>query len=350
MLGPFNNQIIKNDIEETVQIIDLDNNIKNEYTDKINIINLEDELPLSNSSNIFINYDKKDNMFNIYNNKKDKIGFFTLEHLVRYILGENGNYNNIDQTNYQLSKDLIDTFIIKDMNNNELYDYTESTLMGDLNILIRINTLLEKTPLNDILLDVSNKNELKDKFNNIRSKFMSNTLKNISDIKNINNNHLNNKLVKYSTKLLNDIIDITQTKLNTYQKENTDIYDALNNCKELRQMTNKKIDNLNLLIEKQNENLVNMTETINKYKKNTMHGGKRTTSSKYKTTDSYETDSYEEISIKSSTDSYSNYYTPTSSNTIDSSRYNITSKTSRDSRSSTKSQNNKSRIDGIYEL
>lgn len=362
MLGPFNDQPVTNNLVDEdidyskIQIIDLDNNIEKDATDKI----LEDPVPISKSSNIFVNFEKDNNTFNIYNNKKDKIGFFTLDHLVKYILDNNGTYND-KQTDYELSKDLIKTFIIKDLYNNELYDYNESSLMGDLNILIRINTLLEKTSkstLDDILIDTENKQVLKDKFNNIRSKFMSNTLKNISEIKNNNNDNINNRLIKYSTKLLNDIIDITREKINTYQQENTKITDTLTTCKQLRELTSKKLDNIDSLLVKQNNNLTQMTETINKYK---MHGGRRIkVSESYDTADEtntydYETDSYEEISIEDETDSYSDYYTQTSSNKVESTHYK-TSETSMTSNNTSRSSNTEVRrcdvdkINGIYEL
>lgn len=140
-------------------------------------------IPIDNTINPIINTNNKTMIsfseslkkFVIYNENKNPIGFFTLEHIVKYLGNiydtERQFMTDIDMETFKKSKQLIKLFLFKidyckknKKSDIIIHDYTTSGLMGDVSLLIKLNNLLylyQEHNLSNDLAHVDDNNKIK---------------------------------------------------------------------------------------------------------------------------------------------------------------------------------------------
>lgn len=324
-----------------------------------------------------IHYNSYDETFDFYNKKKDSIGKFKAMHLINYVsscLDSSYKFANLNEND--IGCELVKNFILKKVQSYgdhdiELYDHNDSAFMGDIESLVRLNNHLhkyEEKELNNYLLqfDKDKKKKVKNGIKLAIYKLLIHTLKIISmaggKLGQVGGQtQLKDKLLNYSVGTVYRITKYVQDELNNYVESNNGIENTLSLCHKLRNTLDVKMDGAIGLIKKQNENLVHMANRMknyeqsliktqnksfylkggndhgkhydkhhnkhHKHKSHKMHHKHLTTNSdSYNSHYSVTSESYNDISINSST--YDNSYeTSTIYDITDSSMYDTTNNT-----------------------
>ena len=106
-----------------------------------------------NDNNYMISYSKKLKKFTIYDNNKKEMGYFTVEHIIKYLANiyddERQFMTDINLQTFANAKELIKIFVFKiDYNKKNkkcdvlIHDYSQSGFMGDVSLLFELNNLL----------------------------------------------------------------------------------------------------------------------------------------------------------------------------------------------------------------
>ncbi len=271
--NPINNINTQNSINNIQNPI---NNIKTQNSiDNNNIINKQN----LNQDDIFFEYNELTHIFSFYDISNKLIGSFNLAQILKYI-GSNINENFYINTNSSeeiIKKMLFELFIdpITKNINIQLKSYNESPILGNIELLIKINNIFleysTKNINNDILLFNSDKEKTlyNSCINQLICILINHTLHIISliinDIIDIN---LKNKLINYSNKLISKLgfyINKTHTNYNTEFK----LLDSkLNKLLSLKENISNKIINLEQKINKQNDLIFSIIQKNNSYVKN----------------------------------------------------------------------------------
>jgi hypothetical protein len=214
-------------------------------------------------SNYSIKFLSEDHRFIIYRGNKI-LGGFTISQIIKYLTNNISNIflNNIE---YESSVDLIEKYICK-YNNNKitLVSHLESPLMGNIEIMMKIyheinyfdvNILTKE--IDDAEIDIKIKNMIINNMNELTYLILNQSLKIIVNISDIIKNDtkkldLKNSLIKYSIFITNKINNLLHEKFIQKIKDYQLIEIELEQLKKLKDNTNKKINNIEFMIEKQN--------------------------------------------------------------------------------------------------
>lgn len=239
-----------------------------------------DEIYINNvdSLNIIINLDN--NIYSFYTDKYIKIGSFSMEQLIKFLIEDIDIYNQF-LTNITLNKsekELISTNIFKfkqtgNMTDIVLLNYTESAFMGDIESLIKLNNILgnfENNKMNAILDTVDDKNVKK-----IRSRILkfiylmlNHTLYIISVLSSQNiQNELASYLIKFSTMYMLKINKFIETDLVSH----IEAYDNLQLMNNKYDELQKELDTNIILLDQKllgnNKKLIEMEALLNEYRR-----------------------------------------------------------------------------------
>lgn len=243
--------------------------ITNKYSDedfRKNIIDNEKKLMISLNEKL-----KKISVFDELNNL---IGYFTVEHLMKY-LGDiydtkNQFMKNIDTTIYDKSKELIKSLVFKLQYNKkdkyadiEFKDYTKSGFMGDIELLVKLNNMLylyQNEQLQSELSKVDIHNRIKIETNIRKFIFLllnytlkliaivSETLKNKPETKELKDN-----LINYSIGLVYRINMFVQDQLKIIHNQNKTLKDSIDNSIKIKETIKEKVSELVENIKLQND-------------------------------------------------------------------------------------------------
>jgi len=263
-----------------------DNNINNLKENKqVSTKNLELERPKmfvkveKTESDIFdntnydtmIEFDKESNEFNIFNKNKEFIGCFKPKHIIK-LSGSTIDINFMGDSgaDYINGIEIINKMILKNIKGETiLYDFTESPFMGNISILIKLNSSLEsfeKEHLDSVLNLYPNekKKMVKHKIQEVMYKLLIHTLKILSmaSIKINKDSDLSKNIIKYSTYICSRIDSWVKKEINEANKNIKRMETTLNMCRDLRNTTiNKLTDNM-VLLKQQNENILNLVDKL----------------------------------------------------------------------------------------
>ena len=213
-------------IYHTKETIDAEKSSKNNYDDNNINDNIHDDKNnnIQNDNNVENDIEKK-NKINQFIEKKSKNNIEDFEKLKHENNNNNNNYNNNTNNNFNNSN--------KDINNNNNYNNINNNNIYNNNIINKnqiINTIYQKTLpssktkesrnpiiLNDNILKTENNINSKNISNNIKDNFHLNIkLKNLNNIKNINeikanNNNINfnNTIKLHNKKNIQESLDIS---------------------------------------------------------------------------------------------------------------------------------------------
>ena len=239
-----------------------------------------DEIYINNvdSLNIIINLDN--NIYSFYTDKYIKIGSFSMEQLIKFLIEDIDIYNQF-LTNITLNKsekELISTNIFKfkqtgNMTDIVLLNYTESAFMGDIESLIKLNNILgnfENNKMNAILDTVDDKNVKK-----IRSRILkfiylmlNHTLYIISVLSSQNiQNELASYLIKFSTMYMLKINKFIETDLVSHIEAHDNLQLMNNKYDELQKELDTNIILLDQKLLGNNKKLVEMEALLNEYRR-----------------------------------------------------------------------------------
>lgn len=281
-----------------------------------------------------IEYSQNNNEFNIYDKDKTFVGSFKSIHIIK-LVGKTIDLDFMGDKNaeYLNSIAIIKNIIFKTVNKEIiLYDFTESSFMGNIQMLIKLNHSLEiyeNDYLNSTLDKYSpeKKRNLLLKIQEAMYKLLIHTLKllSLASVKIKKNSSLGKLIINYSIYISGRIDKWVKYGINDSNKSIMKIETTLDMCKNLREDIKKKLDESLELIKNQNNELVNtiqqlkqMQEKQNVYNEQQIaeknvkqHGGKKSESStniSNSSTSSYsESKTIESLSNKSKTiDSSSN--------------------------------------------
>lgn len=225
-----------------------------------------------NSTKILIKYSSKDHRFAIYNNDII-LGSFIISQIIKYITNKISK-EFLRNMEYESSVDLIEKYICKyDINDHIiLISYLDSPLMGNIEIIMKIYSELNHFE-NNLLLGEFEKYDISDKIKNIiiqkikdfTYSILNHSLKiivNISDtIKNDETKKdLKNSLIKYSIFFINKINYLIYDSIGQKINEDKLLEIELEQLKKIKQDTNQKIKNMEIMINKQNEKIDRIIE------------------------------------------------------------------------------------------
>lgn len=124
----------------------------------------------NNENKTMISFSKKLKKFTIYDENKNNIGYFTMEHIVKYLANiydsDRQFMTDIDLPTFKKAKDLIKIHIFKidyckknKKSDIIIHDYVSSGLMGDIGLLIELNNLLYAYQEHDLQNDLAHVND-----------------------------------------------------------------------------------------------------------------------------------------------------------------------------------------------
>lgn len=210
---------------------------------------------------LLISLNEKLNKISIFDTNNNALGYFTIQHIAKYLADvydtKQQFLNNIDSKIYDKAKQLIKTLFFK-LNYNkttnyvsfDLFDYTQSGLMADVELLVKISNMLDNYVENLLQNDISNidnNNKLKVEQNIKKFSFllMNYILKLIGIISekikdDPTKEALKNSLIKYSVSLVYKINIFVQSQLKIIHTENQSIKNTLSlNIKVKEELVNK---------------------------------------------------------------------------------------------------------------
>lgn len=214
-----------------------------------------------NDANLMITFDKTDSKIIVSSDYKT-IGYFTVYHLVKY-LGEiydrkNQFLSHILTENYNNGKKLIKHLIVTLQYNKDtgytsinLHDYEQSGFMADIELLIKLNNLLNIYQTNELnndlqAVDAKYRHKIEQNIKKFIYVLLNYTLKLISiksDELKANNEkrELKDKLMGYSISVVYKITLFVQEHLNFIENQNEQIKKSIELNIELKKDLDKKI-------------------------------------------------------------------------------------------------------------
>ena len=305
---PSDNEIIKSfHSMENMIFQNIMNNVPEKKTFEIDNFNLEeitkkfsdDEikrniLDINNNKQLLITINTKLNKFSVYNDQQNLIGFFTINHIIKYL----GNFYDdkqqflpdIDITIFKKSKELIKMLIFKLKYNKKtkysdivIHDYGKSGFMGDIELLIKLNNglhnYLNQNIQNDLAkIDTANKIKIEVNIKKFIFILLNYTLKIISiaseqlqnnkeisdncETSNNSKNELKERLINYSIGTVYRINLFVQEQFKVIDKQNNSINKTLNENIKIKYELKDKIDLLTQNIQntqnnQKNKNILN---------------------------------------------------------------------------------------------
>ena len=237
------------------------NDITKKYSDSDFYKNKLDE------NQLMITINEKINKISVYEKSGKLIGYFTLEHIIKYLCDiydkKKQFMKDLDEKVYDNSKDLIKILIFKLKYNKEinyadivLLNYTQSGFMGDIELLIKLNNMLTiylETKMNNDLSKVDGHDREKMELNikkfvflllNYTLKLISYTSDQIKDKPNMNETR--KYLFEYSIDVVYKINLFVQEQLKIINKQNKSIKESLEINIEIKNNIKSK---LQLLVE-----------------------------------------------------------------------------------------------------
>jgi hypothetical protein len=241
---------------------------------------------LNNDIDIYIDNDH----FDFYKNNH-LIGSFNIEQLLKYMINSNNTSNFLYNINMHNSIPIIEQFICKntivsDSITIQLINSNISPFMGNVELLIKLNNLLndyETNKLDIILQKVNTEDYLKlnKSIHKIIYIFINYTLKIIAYIsQKINTQHkqniisneiysfLSNKLTKYSIGLVYRLSYYCKKQINHQISENIDIKNSISEIKTLQDKTDKKINKIEKHLINQNNQIMELQKKLKNSTKN----------------------------------------------------------------------------------
>jgi hypothetical protein len=146
-----------------------------------------------------------------------------------------------------------------------LFDFTESPFMGNITMLIKLNSELEKfenTYLENIinLYSENTKKIIKQKIQEVMYKLLIHTLKilSVASVKIKKDSELSKNIINYSTYICSRIDKWVKDEINCATKSIQKMETSLDMCKEIRLSTNDKIEKNTIAIQEQNTHILNL--------------------------------------------------------------------------------------------
>ncbi len=217
-----------------------------------------------------VNIDVKLRKISIYSVENQPLGYFTLEHIVKYlgdIFDSDREFlGTIDGEIYDNAKKLIRSLVVKrnynkkeDRVNIVLVDHTMSGMMCDVETLMKLSDMLHEYISDELYVDTKNINKknkirIEDNIKKFYLMLMEHTLKLISVvIDKICDDKIDLKysLVKYSSTLIQKINCYIYEQLKTIHTENVAIHNSL----ELNTQLKKELHDKLAMIEKYYRNI-----------------------------------------------------------------------------------------------
>lgn len=241
----------------------IENNIFKNDNLRIPSNNNDEELDCDNKK-LIISVNQKSKKISIFDDKNNTLGFFTVYHIMKYLSTtydiKNQFLKDLDIVQYNKSKNLIKLILCKlrynvkdEYTDIQIYDYTKSGFMGDIELLIKLNNILENYQQNELQnnlasVDIEYRTNIEQQIKQFILSLLNYTLKVISmTTKEINNSpdkQLKNNLIKYSISIIHKINLFTQEQLKIINNDNTTIKNLLQKNIKIKQEINNKLSNL----------------------------------------------------------------------------------------------------------
>lgn len=283
------NQIVTNFHKKDIfpkgsNIVDVDN-VKSTITEDNHISEYQKSYILDSIGTedyykgMYVRYDPMNKKFIFKDKSNNFIGSFTVLELVRYIGSpydiEKKFMRHIDDTSYNNAKPVIKNFVgYPEVNKNTktvnliLLDYERSPFMGDIEMLIKLNTdisTFEQMELDNELkyVDEKYRDKIKASIRNFIYQLLNYTLKLISIISSqMKDSVLKSNLLEYSVAIVYRISQYVQEQYVIIHNQIHGLHKTLNNAVKLRQIIDNKINKISDHILKQSTQLDNVEKKI----------------------------------------------------------------------------------------
>jgi len=233
----------------------------------------------NNDDNIMVSYEKELHKFTFYNTNTSLLGAFTIAQLIKY-LGNHWDKNFMSHIDTSISDEIIKTFICNIKIDHDigipcinLHSHLKSPFMGNIEMLIKINTGLhefETTKLYNELEKISDL-KMRNKIKLIVSHFiylmLNYTLKIIAiiseEIKNdTSRQKMKETLIKYTVGITYRITNFIKDQLEIQKKQYDELIKNKNKIEKSRNILSSKIDTLMTQLSSQNNKIDFLTRHV----------------------------------------------------------------------------------------
>lgn len=220
---------------------------------------------MGDNNQLMITVNEKLNKISVYEKSGKLIGYFTLDHIIKYLADiydtKKQFMKDLDEKSYNNSKDLIKILIFKLKYNKEinyvdivLLDFNHSGFMGDIELLIKLNNMLFlylQNKMNNDLANVNNHNKEKMELNikkfifmllNYTLKLISYTSDQIKEKENMT--EIKKYLLEYSIDVVYKINLFVQEQLKIIDRQNKAIKTSLDMNLEIKNNIKSKLENM----------------------------------------------------------------------------------------------------------
>ena len=240
----------------------------------------------SESKLLMVHYDPNNKKYTFFDQSEIKIGSFTISQLMKYI-GITRDENFMKDIDMEISGDTIEKFIINKIKDDNLilHDHKISPFMGNIEMLIKLNTDITKFKKNTKsftkYLDELDQNY--NKVANILNRFVymliehtlkviymiSETLKNDTTRENVKST-----LMNYSSQIISNMLSHTNTKIMTQENHINNIRNNMMDLIGVKMEMNKQISDLEDKINSQTKYIQLLTNKLDNLKNDIDHDNK----------------------------------------------------------------------------
>lgn len=269
----------------------MDNKLINDELQHFNLDVVNDKdihIPnINDDKKIIISINKELSKISVFDENNKLLGFFTIQHMIKYL----GNVydtkqqflTDLDQEVFKQSKILIKKLIFK-LNYNKknkytdiiILDHTKSGFMGDVELLVKLNTLLDdyhKNKLQNDLAPIEPHNKVKieqtvNKFVffmiNYTLKIISHISEMIKDDKTESKQLLKQQLLKYAIGLNYKLNIFVQEQLKFVHNQNKKIKESLDENLKIKTIIMERLDQgiKNIKSDKQSSPIKEKTKSL----------------------------------------------------------------------------------------
>lgn len=233
--------------------------LKIETDKKVEIVNST----IIDDNNIYVTFNSPENKFVFYNNSNEQVGYFTIEHLVKYAAKQydpkNQFLGNLDEKEFDEAVNILKQYLINikftkkgDVSKITILDYHQSPFICNLEMMIRLNNSLwrfEQDTLNNELayVDQNYRHNIEKNVKLMIYLLLNYTLQLIAIVSEEvgpEKDALKRQLLKYSVTVVARITNFVQDQMVKLTKMSEKNIELLIQTKQLQETVDKKIEKL----------------------------------------------------------------------------------------------------------
>lgn len=235
----------------------------------------------SHNTGLLCSYNPNSDRFTFYNVNNQELGFFTIEQTIKYIgniYDNDGKFlTHLDERILKDSKQFIKQFVFRIKYNKDdqvttfdFHDHTTSGFMGDIELLIKLNSSLDKYKREKLSSELSNlspksREQIERHVNQFIFLMLNYTLKLIniaSDSIPDDRPNLSNKLMQYSIGIMHRISTFVQSQLRYIQENTQEMSKAQEHSLKIKTELKQKVEQLLNHVQKQSTYFEQLNPTM----------------------------------------------------------------------------------------